>query len=110
MMQTFVSEKEFMKAYGMRGLTEIPEAIKLFAKEVGAPNTFVCDPHRNQTDRKVRDLCIKIGSILRVLEEGTQYANRVELYIGLLKEGVRKDMRESHSPLCLLDYCAERQA
>ena len=101
MMQIFVSDKGFVKVYGMKSLTEIPECIKLFAKEVGAPNVFVCDPQRNQTDKRVREFCQKIGTTLRVLEEGTQHANRAELYIGLLKEGVRQDMRESHSPLRL---------
>ena len=110
MMQIFVSDKGFVKVYGMKSLTEIPECIKLFAKEVGAPNIFVCDPQRNQTDKRVREFCQKIGTTLRVLEEGTQHANRAELYIGLLKEGVRQDMRESHSPLRLWDYCAERRS
>ena len=33
-----------------------------------------------------------------------------ELYIGLINEAVRKDMRELNSPLCLWDYCVERRA
>ena len=47
---------------------------------------------------------------LRVLEESTQWANRAELYIGLLKEAIRKDLRTSNCPLVLWDYCAERRA
>jgi hypothetical protein len=79
MMQLFVSDKGFVKVYGMKGLTEIPLAVKMFAKEVGAPNAFVCDPHRNQKSQEVRNFCNKIGSTLRVLEEGTQASNRAEL-------------------------------
>ena len=48
--------------------------------------------------------------MLRALEEGTPWANKAELYIGLIKEAVRKDMRESNSPLVLWDYCTERRA
>ena len=110
MMQIFVSDKGFVKVYGMKGLRQIPDAIKLFAKEVGAPNAFVCDPHANQTSQQVRDFCHKIGSTLRVLEQGTQASNRAELYVGLIKEGIRKDMREMNSPLRLWCYCAERRA
>ena len=33
-----------------------------------------------------------------------------ELYIGLLKEAVQKDMHESDSPMSLWDYCVERWA
>jgi hypothetical protein len=84
--------------------------MKLFAKEVGAPNAFVCDPHRNQKSQEVRNFCTKIGSTLRVLEEGTQASNRAELYVGLIKEGIRKDMREQNSPLQLWCFCAERRA
>ena len=98
MMQIFVSDKGFVKVYGMKGLRQISDAIKLFAKEVGAPNAFVCDPHANQTSHQVRDFCHKIGSTLRVLEQGTQASNRAELYVGLIKEGIRKDMREMNSP------------
>ena len=110
MMQIFVSDKGFVKVYGMKSLTEIPAAIRLFAKEVGAPNCFVCDPHANQKSKEVREFCHKIGSTLRLLEERTQHANRAELYIGLLKEAVRKDMRETNSPLRLWCYCAERRS
>ena len=85
MMQIFVSDKGFVKVYGMKSVTEIPAAIRLFAKEVGAPNCFVCDPHANQKSKEVREFCHKIGTTLRLVEERTQHANRAELYIGLLK-------------------------
>jgi hypothetical protein len=47
---------------------------------------------------------------LQVLEEGTPWANKAELYIGLIKEAVRKDMKESDCPLVSWDYCVERRA
>ncbi|KAL7534955.1 hypothetical protein ACHAXR_006168, partial [Thalassiosira sp. AJA248-18] len=80
-MQLFVSDKGFVKVYGMSSVSQFLEALRLFVKEVGAPNAFVVDPHRAQT-----------------------------LYIGLLLESIRNDLRESHSPLRLWCYCAERQA
>ena len=46
---------------------------------------------------------------LKFLERATQWANLAELYIGLLKEAVRKDMKESDSPLKFWDYCAKRR-
>ena len=108
MMQLFVSDKGFLKVYGMKSLKEIPQAMKMFAKEVGAPNCFVCDPQSNQKSKEVRAFCQQIGSTLRVLEERTQHANRAELYIGLLKESIRKDLRGTNAPLRLWCYCAER--
>ena len=110
MMQLFVSDKGFIKVYGMTSVKQIPQAMKMFAKEVGAPNCFVCDPHANQKSKEVKEFCHKINSTLRLLEERTQHANRAELYIGMLKEAVRKDMRETNSPLRLWCYCAERRS
>jgi hypothetical protein len=64
MMQILVSDKGFEKVYRMKSLKDIPAAIKLFAKEVGAPNAFVCDPQANQKSQEVKDFCHKIGSTL----------------------------------------------
>ena len=47
MMQLFVSDKGFLKVYGMKSTKDIPLVMKLFAKEVGAPDCFVCDPQVN---------------------------------------------------------------
>jgi hypothetical protein len=43
------------------------------------------------------------------LEEDTQASNHAELYVGLIKEDIRKDMHESHSPLWLWCFCAEQR-
>ena len=55
----------------------------------------------------MRRFCHQVGTLLKILEIGTLWANRAELYIGLLKEAVRKDMRSSNSPMCLWDYALE---
>ena len=48
--------------------------------------------------------------MLHVLEEGTPWANKAELYIGLIKEAVWNDMKDSNCPLAFWDYCVERRA
>ena len=70
----------------------------------------MCDPHPSHKSFEVKDFCNKIGTTLKLLEQGTQWANRADLYVGLVKEAVRKDIRLSHSPLVLWDYAAERRA
>jgi hypothetical protein len=67
-------------------------ALKQFAKDVGAPDVLVCDSHPAQTKREVREFCAQIGTTLKVLEAKTQWANRAELCIGLIKEAMCKDM------------------
>jgi hypothetical protein len=109
-MQLFVSDKSFVFVVPMKSKADVPAALKLFAKEVGAPDAIICDASGEQTSQQVKTFLQQIGTSLRVLEKGTQWANRAELYIGLIKEAVRKDMKQSGAPIPFWDYCAERRA
>ena len=108
--QLFVTDKGFVYVVPMKSRGEVLQAVKQFAKEIGAPDALICDMAGEQTSHALKRFCQEIGTTLRVLEEGTPWANKAELYIGLIKEAVRKDMRESNSPLAFWDYCVERRA
>ena len=105
-MQLFVSDKGFIKFYGMKRKSEFPQALKLLSKEVGVPNAFILDPSGEQTSNVVCAFCHKIETTLWILEEQNQHADRSKLYIVLLKKSVRKDMRETHSPMEFWCYCS----
>ena len=92
-MQIFVSDKGFVKIYPMKSLTEYPSALRQFAKEFGAPDIMVADPHKSHASKEVMIFCYKIGTTLRLLEQKTQWANRAKLYVGLMKEAMRKDIQ-----------------
>ena len=109
MLQVFVSDKGYLAVYPMEKKSEFVDALHQFCKEVGVPICLVVDPAREQTSKKVRRFCNQVGTTLRILQESTQWANRAELYIGFLKESVRKDMRRTNSPMKLWDHCAERR-
>ena len=94
----------------MQSKGNFPDALKLFCKEVGVPEKLMVDPSGEQTSRKVKKFCNQVGTTLRILEESTQWANRVELYVGLFKESIKKDIRKANCPLWFWDYCAERRA
>eukprot|EP00980_Cylindrotheca_fusiformis_P014396 scaffold3830_cov85-Cylindrotheca_fusiformis.AAC.8 len=94
----------------MSSRTKVLQAVKRFAKEVGAPEAIISDTASEQKSKSLRRFMGEIGTTLQVLEEGTPWANRAELYIGLLKEAVRKDMKSSNCPLAFWDYCVERRA
>ena len=47
---------------------------------------------------------------MKLLDQGIQWENRAEIYVGLVKQAVRKDIRFYHSPLVIWDYAAERRA
>ena len=108
--QIFVSDKGLVAIYPMRSKGDFPDALKMFCKEIGVPVALVVDPSGEQTSKKVKRFCNQISTTLRILEESTQWANRAELYVGLFKEAIRKDTRETNCPLRLWDYCAERRA
>ena len=108
--QIFVSDLGYVAIYPMKSKGEFYDALHLFCKEIGVPNSLVVDPSGEQTSSKVKKFCHQVGTTLRILEESTQWANRAELYIGLFKESIRKDLAESNSPLKFWDYCAERRA
>ena len=94
----------------MKSVSEFPKDLKMVAKEVGVPEAIIDDSHKCHKSKEVRQFCHNIGTTLRVLEGSTQWANRAELYVGLFKEAVRKDMLQENSPLFLWDYCAEKRA
>ena len=84
-MQLFVTDEGFVHVIPTTKKSEVPMALKMSAKDIGAPDAIICDAAREQISKEVRDFCYKIGTSIRVLEEGTPWANRAELYIGLLK-------------------------
>ena len=108
--QIFVSDKGYVAIYPMKSKGEFLDALKLFCKEVGVPLTMVMDPSGEQTSSAVKAFCHKVGTTYKFLQEATQWANRAELYVGLFKESIRKDLRRTNAPAVLWDYCAERRA
>ena len=98
--QLFVTDTGFIYVVPMKKKSEVLLAIKQFAKEIGAPDSFVADMSGEQMSSEVKKFCDDIGTTLRSLEEGTPWSNKAELYIGLIKEAVRKDMHKSNSALC----------
>ena len=93
MMHTFVSDKGFVKVFGMEYEKGFVKAIKIFYKQVGSPKEFIVDPHPSQKINEVRTFLNKVGTTLRVLEESNQHSDRAGFYIGLMKIGAVKDMR-----------------
>jgi hypothetical protein len=108
--QLFVTDKGFVYVVPMKKESEVLQAVKQFAKEIGAPEALICDAAKAQTSAAMRTFCNEIGTTLRALEEGTPWSNKAELYIGLIKEAVRKDMKASGCPIAFWDYCIERRA
>lgn len=108
--QLFVTDKGYVYVVPLKRKADVPLAVKQFAKDVGAPDAIICDAAPEQKQESLKKFLTTIGTTLRVLEEGTPWANRAELYVGLMKRAVLKDMKDSHCPLAFWDYCIERRA
>jgi len=61
----------------MRKVSEYPQALKMFAKDVGAPDVLVADPHPSNKSKDVKAFCNKIGTTLRSWKN--QLSGQVEL-------------------------------
>ena len=57
-----------------------------------------------------RILCHDSGCAIVELEKGTPAANRAERNIKILKDGTKKDMSNTNSPMVLWCYYVERRA
>ena len=99
--QVFVSDKGFVAVYPMKSQTEFQTALHWFCKQIGVPIDLIIDGHNSQKSNEVKRFCSQVNTTLKILEIGTPWANRAEVYIGLLKEAVRKDLRASNSHMCL---------
>ena len=108
-MQLFVSDTGYMFVYPMTLKTEIVNAVKAFAKQIGVPTYLILDTEGTETSKELNKVTKDMYCPLKFLERRTQWANLAELYIGLLKEAVCKDMKYSDSLLKFWDYCAERR-
>ena len=86
---------------------EFPKALKEFCKEVGVPLDFICDPSGEQTSGEVIQFANNVAMNLKILEENTQHANLAELYIGIMKNAISRDLRETGCPLTFWCYTTE---
>jgi hypothetical protein len=107
--QLFVTDKGFIYVVPMWSKGDVLAVVKQFAKEIGLPNALICNAAGEQKSNELRKFCSEIGMTLQWIDEGTPRANWAELYIGIIKEATRKDMKESSCPLLLWDYCVERR-
>ena len=102
--QIFVLDKGFVFVVPIKRKSKVPLDLKLFAKEIGSLDAIICDAAGKQKSKEVRKFCHQIGTTLRYLEESAPWAKLSELYIGIIKEPIRKDMKSSNCPLVFRDY------
>ena len=98
-MQLFVSDTGFMYVYPMKVKTEIVNVVKAFAKMIGVTTAPILDPEGTHKSEALKKAANDMNLPSKYLERQIQWDNLAELCIGLLKEVVRKDTKDSGSPL-----------
>ena len=87
-MQLFVSDTGFMYVVPMKSKTEIVQAVKQFAKEIGVPTALILDLEGTQSSHDLKKTANEMNCTLKYIERKTQWANLTELYIGLIKKSI----------------------
>ena len=108
--QVYATEFGWVKADPMKSEKDIHLSLKSLFKETGVTTKLVVDGARAQVQGKARDLCHKASCNVIELEKDTPASNRAERFIQILKNGSKKDMASSDSPLVFWCYCIERRA
>jgi hypothetical protein len=62
--QLFVTDKAFIYVVPMMSKSEVLQAVKQFAKEIGAPEAIIVDPAGEQSSNALRQFCHEIGTTL----------------------------------------------
>ena len=91
----------------MKSKDEFENDLHWFYKEFGASADLIIDGSSYQQNPSFKRLCDQVGIVLGILEHSTTWSTRAELCIGLLKEEVRNDTRESNYLMVLWDYAIE---
>ena len=105
--QIFVTEKGFLYDVPMNSTGDGIKDAKQFPKEVVAIYLLISDAEPEQNFQDMQKNSNEIVTTLRVPEEGITWSNKDELYIGLIKESVRKDMKYIEYPLLTWYYCVD---
>ena len=73
---------------------ELETALNRFCKEFSMSVDLIVDGFSAQKKPPINRFCNQVGTILKILEGATPWGNRDEIYVGVLKEAVRKCMSE----------------
>ena len=106
----YVTEFGWVRADPMKSEKDIHLSMKALFKDIGVPSKLIVDGVRAQVQGKTRELCDKASCDVIELEKDTPASNRAERFIQILKNGSKKDMTTSDSPIVFWCYCIERRA
>lgn len=68
------------------------------------PTELIFEDAGEQKYHKLKKTSDDMDYTLKFLKKKTQWTNLAELYVDLIKEDIKKNIKESDSFLCLYDY------
>ena len=108
--QLFVTDFNYVRIEPMKARADCYKAVKSFFKHVGVPKAIVADGAMEQVYGETLKICNLVGCDIKELEKNTQWSNRAELYIGIMKKRILRALKNSNCPMKLWDYCATYMA
>ncbi len=74
----------------MQRVDKFPEALRKFAKDVGAPKILVTDPHKIQKSKEVKDFATKLGQLCACLNRTLSGQIALSYMLGCLKRQFKR--------------------
>jgi len=108
--QVFVTDFNHTHVVPLNKKGDVPFSVKHYFKNVGVPPAIICDYALEQVAGRAKKICDECDCDIRVLEKGTQWANRAERFVKIFKDVVVRDLKESNCPMVLWCYCLQRRS
>ena len=99
--QMSITDKGSIYVVPLKSKGQVPTVLNKFHKQIDALEAIICDASNEQTSKSLPKSYRYNGTTFRVMKEVTPWENKSELYIGLINDAVRKDMKESD---CTIDF------
>ena len=93
----------------MKFRSELPLVLKPVFKEDGVPEKMIFYGTPEQVSGEAARLCQLVDFTVQQLERGTQWSNRAEGHVGIVKSEILLNLKESNCPMVLWCYAAEQR-
>ena len=108
--QRFVTDKGFVYVVPIKSKAEGLQAVKQFAKEIGAPDAVICDMASEQTSPALKRFCQEIGTTQRVSRRRTPLGKQSRIVHWINKGGSSKVHERVRLSPCFLGLLCRAQS
>ena len=85
--QLFITDKGYVYVIPMKSKIEVLQGVNQFAKDIGSPETIICNISEEHISKLISKLFNGIGTTVQVLKERTLWGGEPS-YIYLINKGI----------------------